>query len=200
MKTSEAPYHLIKMKRFLLFLILIVALTGAYLWLAPRFTTRGGKSAIKTSSNSQIPADWRVFTSQEFKVSFRYPPDWEVRELEPGLWALLPASEKNIDRAPISVNMQEALPYERAVEEIGADILNSEKREVKIGNYEGARLEGILRPEIADGESRFSVFTMLDRAGRLISFDYIEFAAGPSGARSVYEILLSSLAFDGDGI
>ncbi|MBI2054847.1 MAG: hypothetical protein HYT39_01980 [Candidatus Sungbacteria bacterium] len=188
------------MKKFLIFLILIAALVAAYLWLAPRFTMQGGKPAVETSSNSPIPADWRVFNSEEFKLSFRYPPDWKVQEIENGLWVLIPPGESNPEKAPISVNMQEALPYERAVEEISTDLIDPQKREIKIGGYRGVRTEGMLRPELADGESRFSAFTMLDRAGRLVSFDYIEFAAGPSGAKAVYEILLSSLAFDGGGI
>lgn len=185
------------MKKFLLFLVLIVALVAAYFWLAPRFTLRGDKPATGTSNSStQIPANWKKFGSQEFKISFRYPPDWEVREVEAGLWILLPPGEADMEKSPISINMQEALPYERAVEEIGADLINPEKREIKIGNYEGMRMEGVLRPEAADGESRFSVFTMMDRSGRLISFDYIEFASGLSSARDVYETLLSSLDFN----
>lgn len=180
----------------LIFLIVILGLGYlAYSYLVPKTGDEGGVLQNNNQeSTSNIPANWKTFTSSEDKFSLRYPPTWEIKKVEDGIYVVTTEPGERPEEAPMSIDMTGSLPYVRAVEEIQKNLASPKQVSLRISGLKGVEISGNVLGETAEG-SQYSIFTMLDDAGRLISLDYGEQGMSDEEMRAIYRLMVSSLTF-----
>lgn len=180
-------------------LVAIIIIVGigylAYQFLVmPQSDREKPTSSSNQIGGSSIPVDWKTFASTEKRFSLRYPPAWEIQEVEDGIYVVLTKPGERLDEAPISIDMSGSLPYERAVEEIQKDLNAPKQVAAEVGGLKGVEISGAALGETAEG-SQYAIFTMLDDAGRLVSLDYVERGNEDSEMRRMYRLMVSSLVF-----
>lgn len=182
------------MKKIILLLLILGVGYLAYLYLVPQTGDEGG--VLENSgqeSVSNIPANWKTFNSTGGRFSLRYPPTWEIKKVEDGIYVVTTESGEKPEDAPMSIDMTGLLPYARAVEEIQKDLATPKQVPVEISGLKGVEISGNVLGETAEG-SQYSIFTMLDDAGRLISLDYGERGAADKEMQAIYRLMVSSLS------
>jgi len=63
---------------FLVFLTIILGLTGSY-FLNQNKNSNKNSTTRKTSTNSAETSNWLTYIDQTYNVSYKYPPDWEIK-------------------------------------------------------------------------------------------------------------------------
>lgn len=184
------------MKKLLFVLVLLIAAYLAYVYLTPQTANENGalQDMDIEPGASNIPANWKAFNSTEDRFSLRYPPSWEIKKVEDGIYVVTTEPGERPEDAPMSIDMTGSLPYARAVEEIQKDLASPKQVPVEVGVLKGVEISGNVLGETAEG-SQYSIFTMLDDAGRLISFDYGERGTSDKEMQAIYRLMVSSLAF-----
>lgn len=187
---------------FIVLLLIMLVAVGYYAWFraVPAEETANTPTGQNEPDDNGIPLNWKTFSSKELDFSFRYPPDWTAREIEPGTVALLSETGQDPESAPVIVNASGELPYARAVEEVRSNVLGMSERLAQAGKLKGVEISGNLKEELRQPNASFSIFTMLDNGGRLVSMDYTEFGPKSEEIRGIYRLIISSFAETGNAI
>lgn len=183
------------MKKLLFLILALFIAWGIYIFLFSSPANENGVGDTNVGDEiSSIPANWKTFSSGEDKFSLRYPPTWEIKKIEDGIYVVTTEPGEKPEEAPMSIDMTGSLPYERAVEEIQKDLASPKQVPVEISGLKGVEISGNVLGKTAEG-SQYSIFTMLDDAGRLVSLDYGERGVSDKEMQAIYRLMVSSLSF-----
>lgn len=150
--------------------------------------------ARKESATEATPNTWKRYELKSAGLSFQYPADWRISEIEPGVFVAGRNSLENPANGPVSIDVSGGLPYERAVEEIRNDLAERSERPISLAGFSGLEVSGRVRPGSGEDSGRAVIYAMLDRDGRLISVDFTETDSAMPEDRGIYLRIRDSLA------